>query len=60
MKITVTPTEDQSKYNADCCHCTVSIEHPHDDLNLEEFMTVVRQLCLAVGYNEKHVDAYWE
>lgn len=60
MKITIEPTKQDagSKLPANCMHTKVSIEHPYNDIGLDDFMQVVRAAVIATGYPEKLVNEY--
>ena len=56
MKVTLSPTNDQQfeKYP----HNTVSLESPHDDINIEDAMRLVTSALVAWGYSPQNVAEY--
>ena len=56
MKITIEPTQDQSGLSTAATHCRVTVEHPHDDLNIVEAADLVRAALIAWGFSERTVD----
>lgn len=39
---------------------SVTVEHPYDDLNLDEMMNLMRSVLLACGYSEQTVKDYFD
>lgn len=61
MKITIAPTHAPvSGQSANTVHCTVSVEHPYDDLDLVETMALVRQALMGFGFSEKTIAEYFD
>jgi hypothetical protein len=53
MKITIEPTH---KGNGPDAHCTVTVEHPHDDVNIDDTMDLVAAALKAYGYADESVN----
>jgi len=50
MKITISPTEDQSDQKFP--YCSISVEHPHDDsFTAERAVSMFHQALLAFGFS---------
>lgn len=56
MKITIAPTKPQDGESPDCAFCTISIEHPSDDLDASDALDLARQALIAWGYAEKSIN----
>ena len=50
MKITIQPTDDQ-RSRVSPKYSTVTIEHPDDDLNIEEVREIVNSALIAWGFH---------
>lgn len=57
MKITLEPTQDQAE-RGHPFH-KVIIEHPHDDLSLDETIQLVGAVLAAYGFTQQCVNEYW-
>lgn len=56
MKITIEPTQDQSKvYDADCLYSVVSIDCPSDDLHIDDAFDLVVKSLKAWGYHDETI-----
>ena len=54
MKITITPShKPEIGQSASAVHTEVSIEHPYDDLSLDEVLSLMKGALRAWGYSEK-------
>jgi hypothetical protein len=54
MKITITPSrKPEIGEAAGAAYTTVTIEHPYDDLNVEEAVAVMKSALVAWGFSEK-------
>jgi hypothetical protein len=50
MKITISPSEDQSAQTHP--YCAISVEHPHDDMfTAEQAVSMFHQALLAFGFS---------
>lgn len=60
MKITVEPTvKPRTGAPANTLHVAVSVEHPYDDLNMEEFAGLCRAAARAFGYAPETVAEFF-
>lgn len=60
MKITIEPSDrDAWGRTADCIHSKITIEHPYDDLSLDDAMRLVQQALLAYGFSEGALNCYF-
>ena len=57
MKITIEPTQDQTGRTVEATHCTVTVAHPFDDLDISEAFCLVKQALIAWGFSETTVDS---
>ena len=55
MKITIEPTTDQSRRSSQAQQLRVTIEHPSDDLTMNEAAELARAAFLAWGYQPENV-----
>lgn len=61
MKITLAPSHaPESGASAAAVNSTVCVEHPYDDLNVDETMVLVRQALIAYGFAEATVAEYFD
>ena len=61
MKITIMPSHQPSaNMPADQAHCTICVEHPYDDLDVNDTMALVRQALQAWGFPENTVSGYFD
>jgi len=58
MKITIEPTEDQSRLSADTMHSKVSISIACDDLDMRETMEQVVRVLQAWGFHNETIKEY--
>jgi hypothetical protein len=58
MKITIEPTEDQSRLSADTMHSKVSISITNDDLDIGETMGQVVKALQAWGFHNESIAKY--
>lgn len=57
MRITLTPTNPPViGKSADSIHSCITVEHPYDDLNIDETVTLIKSALCAWGFSEKTVD----
>jgi len=53
MKITIEPTHKGRGKDA---HRTITVEHPHDDVNIDDAMELVAAALKAYGYGDESVN----
>ena len=58
MKITIEPTQDQSKEKH--AFDTITIESLHDDLHIDEAMSLVERALVAWGFHPDTVQDYYK
>lgn len=56
MKLTLEPTNDQRDKLPDAKHLTITVQHPDDDLAVDDLADMVRGILLAAGYSPGCVD----
>lgn len=57
MKITIEPTSKQTSLSPECCHLSVSVLHPFDDLTCGQFVELFHAAAIAFGYQPESLSS---